>query len=336
MSIWTLLQVAFNIFLCLAVWTLWTRFRRPPKDDPRLSRGLQLLQSKISVLEDLSDKTDMQVKQLSALLEKKCREVQKKIEDSEQQMNKIDQSVAKSLEVASIFEDRIPHQEIIERKRTRAYVKAAKLAHQGLSIDEIADQVDISRGELEMVVKVNRDRLMFSEEDLPAWAHENESEEREEQGESALDRVEFAMEGQEISEDEEKKTIEEDYSSAFRPAIEVPKSLEKLGAEFRKACEQVREEERQLQQLEVESGVDHLVQQLSSSAVNKFRQISQKTKDLSLKDVLLQKEERKPVAKTPEPAKTQKIIRANGSGEVAAEEVKKVRFPRLDGDVELR
>jgi hypothetical protein len=171
-NFWFLVQLLVNIVLFAGVVGLWVRLHRPHKDDPRLSKGLQLLQSKIAILEDLSDRTEVQVGQLTALLEQKCKEIQSKIQASEKQLSKIDQSTQKSLEVAKIFQDRIPHGEILERQNTVKYVKAARLAHQGLSFDEIAQQVDLSRGEIEFIAKVNKDQLMFCEDSLPEWAQE--------------------------------------------------------------------------------------------------------------------------------------------------------------------
>lgn len=172
MSFWILLQVIVNIVLIAGVVGLWIRVQKPAKDDPRLSRGLQLLQSKISVLEDLSDRTETQVSQLTALLEHKAKEIQTQILSADKSIQKVESSMAKSLEVAQIFQDKIPHQEIIERQQTMKYVKAARLAHQGASVDDIAAQVDLSRGEIEFIAKVNRDQLQFSEEALPEWAKE--------------------------------------------------------------------------------------------------------------------------------------------------------------------
>lgn len=170
MSIWTLFQVVFNLFILVGFVATWLRLKRPPQDDPRLSRGLQLLQTKITVLEDLSDRTDAQVKQLSGLLDQKARYVQNKILEAEQQVLKIDHSMNKSLEVAEIFQDKIPHQEILERQRTVEYVKAARMAHSGLSIEEISNQVHLPREQVELIAKFNRDQLMFDETQLPEWA----------------------------------------------------------------------------------------------------------------------------------------------------------------------
>ncbi len=172
MSFWFLLQILINVVLFAAVGFMWVRLQKPAKDDPRLSRGLQLLQSKISVLEDLSDRTETQARQLTTLIEQKCREVQGVVLQTEKQLQKIEQSMEKSREVAKIFQDKIPHQEIIERQNSLKYIKAARLAHQGLSVEEISKQVDLARGELEFIANVNRQQLQFSESDLPDWAQE--------------------------------------------------------------------------------------------------------------------------------------------------------------------
>lgn len=172
MNFWFLLQVFVNLVLLTMVGVLYARLNRPAKDDPRLSKGLQLLGSKLAVLGDLSDRTETQVTQLTALMDQKCREIQGKIEESDQQIQKIEKSMEKSIEVAKIFQDKIPHQEIIERQNTIKYVKAAKLAHQGYAKEDIAKAVDISLGELDFLMKVNREQLMFSEEDLPSWVKE--------------------------------------------------------------------------------------------------------------------------------------------------------------------
>ena len=153
MSFWVLLQILVNLVLLAGLAAVWVRLSRPQKDDPRLSKGLQLLQSKIAVLEDLSDRTEVQVQQLTALMEQKVREIQDRIHAADKHMQKLEESRQKSMEVAKIFQDRIPHTEILERQNTIKYVKAAKMAHQGMSVDEIASQVDLSRGEIEFILK---------------------------------------------------------------------------------------------------------------------------------------------------------------------------------------
>lgn len=240
MSFWVLLQILVNLILLAGVVGLWVRLNRPPKDDPRLSKGLQLLQSKIAVLEDLSDRTETQVNQLTALLEQKVKDIQSKIQAADKQIGKIEQNMQKSLEVAKIFQDRIPHTEIIERQNTVKYVKAARMAHQGMSVDEIAKEVDLSRGEIEFIAKVNRDQLMFCEDSLPEWANEEAQEEVASSDLSDVDNISFMAPLQ--------KEIPIEISTAF----EVPKAdkeaLKKLGDAFKAACEEVEAEEKAAQQ----------------------------------------------------------------------------------------
>ncbi|WP_374032006.1 DUF2802 domain-containing protein [Bdellovibrio bacteriovorus] len=239
MSFWVLLQVLVNLILLAGVVGMWVRLNRPPKDDPRLSKGLQLLQSKIAVLEDLSDRTETQVNQLTALLEQKVKDIQAKIQAADKQIGKIEQNMQKSMEVAKIFQDRIPHTEIIERQNTVKYVKAARMAHQGSSVDEIAREVDLSRGEIEFIAKVNRDQLMFCEDSLPEWANE-EMEESTQSDLSDVDNISFMTPLQ--------REIPIEISTAF----EVPKAdqeaLKKLGDAFKAACNEVKAEEEAAQQ----------------------------------------------------------------------------------------
>lgn len=203
---------------------MWWRLRRPPQDDPRLSRGLQLLQTKITVLEDLSDRTDAQVKQLSGLLDHKTRIVQNKILEAEQQMLKIDHSMNKSLEVAEIFQDKIPHQEILERQRTVEYVKAARMAHSGLSVEEIAESVHLPREQIELIAKFNRDQLMFDERSLPAWAT------RESDDETSVGGPAFTMERLDFV-----HQLETDKADVSQ--------MEEVQTDFKQAVQRVKEQE---------------------------------------------------------------------------------------------
>jgi len=162
----------FAVTIILAIGLVLTALRawRRSEDDPRLSRGLQLLQAKIAVLDDLSERTEVQVKQLSGLLDQKSRELQDKVVLAERHVQQVRAAIKESLEVAKIFQDKIPHQEIIERQNTMKYVQAARLAHQGVSAADIARQLELPLSEAEFIAKVNRDRLLISDEQLPIWA----------------------------------------------------------------------------------------------------------------------------------------------------------------------
>lgn len=173
MSYWTLIQAVFNLFVFAAVVAIFWRIRRPPQDDPRLSRGLQLLQTKITVLEDLSDRTEAQVKQLTALLDQKTRMLQNKVIEAEQQIMKIDHTMENVAEIAP--QPAIPPAEAAERQRTIEYVRAAKMANSGVSVEQIVKQSQLPREQVELIAKFNRDQLMFDESQLPDWAHHEAS-----------------------------------------------------------------------------------------------------------------------------------------------------------------
>lgn len=173
MTIWLLLQASLDLVFVIVLVLFWAKSeKRSKKDDPRLSRGLQILQSKIAILEDLSDKTEVQVGHLAALMDQKTKDLQNKILEGDRQIYQIEQAMAKSIEVAKIFQDKIPHEEIIERQKMIKYVKAAALAHSGLSAEEISKSVDLPREEIEFIIKVNRHELRFAPTDLPEWAKE--------------------------------------------------------------------------------------------------------------------------------------------------------------------
>ncbi|MFZ4403088.1 MAG: DUF2802 domain-containing protein [Pseudobdellovibrionaceae bacterium] len=169
MNFWILCLLLVNLgLLGLLIKQNLPRHKKP-EDNPELQRGLQLIQSKIAIVEDFSDRTENLVQQLTAIMEQKRKDLQNKIEDADKQLQKINMAMKKSLEVADIFQDKIPHEEIMQRQNTIKYVKAARMAHQGLSIDEIAQQLQMIPAEIELIVKMNKDNLVFCEDSLPEW-----------------------------------------------------------------------------------------------------------------------------------------------------------------------
>jgi hypothetical protein len=283
----------------------WLRLKRPPQDDPRLSRGLQLLQTKITVLEDLSDRTDNQVKQLTSLLDQKTRSLQNKVLEAEQQILRIDHSMAKSLEVAEIFQDKIPHQEIVERQQKVEYVRAARMAHSGLSVEEISQQVSLPREQIELIAKFNREQLMFDEDALPEWANQ------------AVDRDQGAG----------------DYGFGELDFIgNLDKrdlgSMDQIGKDFKKAVEDVRQHEQSQASSILESKVAETLKASVANhisgmqpAVMTMKATAQtfKEKLVSTAEDLLRASEAPPT------------VRKVSDAAPGAEAVKKVVFPRIPG-----
>ena len=170
MNIWLLLLTFFNIVLLAGLsFSLFLRVREK-KEDQRLTKGLQLLQNKISILEDLSDKTDHQVRKLIHILDQKTGEVRQVMATSDEQIHQIEAMLNKGLEISKIFHEQIPQGEMHSRQKTNLYVTAAKMAHQGYNMEQILAQVDLTPAEIQMIIKVNKDNLQFAEDQLPTWA----------------------------------------------------------------------------------------------------------------------------------------------------------------------
>ncbi len=169
MNIWLLLLTLLNVILLAGLsFSVFLRIKEK-KEDQRLTRGLQLLQNKISILEDLSDRTDEQVHKLVHLIDKKAGEVRTHLSAADEKIEHIETALSKALDISKVFSEQIPQQEMINRQNTNAYVQAAKMAHQGFSTEQISAKVDLSPAEIEMITKVNKDSLQFSEDSLPTW-----------------------------------------------------------------------------------------------------------------------------------------------------------------------
>ena len=169
MNYWLLALTLFNVLLIAFIAFNQLSKNKSKLDDQRLTKGLQLLQNKISILQDLSDKTDEQVRRWIHLIEQKSQEVQSQLVKSDEKIIQIEAALSKALDVSKIFYEQVPHAEMAERQKTTKYVQAAKLANQGFTTDQISQKVDLSVAEIDMIIKMNRDQLQFSEEGLPAW-----------------------------------------------------------------------------------------------------------------------------------------------------------------------
>ena len=169
MNFWLLTLIFINLLLITFIIFNWVLRTKITQEDQRLTKGLQLLQNKISILQDLSDKSDEQVRRWVHLIEQKSSDVQAQLNLSDDKIIQIESVLAKALDVSKIFYNQVPHAEIIERQQTSKYVQAAQLANQGFTADQIAQKIDMNKAEIEMIIKLNREQLQFSEENLPAW-----------------------------------------------------------------------------------------------------------------------------------------------------------------------
>lgn len=337
MSTWVLLQIILNVLLLLGLSIIWLRLKRPPKDDPRLSRGLQLLQSKITVLEDLSDRTDRQVSQLTSLLDQKTRLLQSKIFDAEAQIQKVQGSMDRSMEVAEIFQDKIPHDEIIERQNTVKYIRAARLAHSGKSVEEIVEEVDLPREQVDFIAKVNKEKLMFDESKLPAWASKSIGEP---QMDFELSEMEFKT--QDVDQDSLQEADPVNQFNIDPSAFDLPQekydSLKRLGDEFRQVCENYEEGPEPPTSTEVLKAPSEAPSQIYQAARNATRKLVDGVselihepfqKDEAVVERAGTEPEKKLVSENSEPAMVKPL---NGKEAV---KIQKVVFPRIDLDDSL-
>lgn len=171
-NFWLLTLTLINLLLITFIIFNWFIRAKINQDDQRLTKGLQLLQNKISILQDLSDKSDEQVRRWVHLIEQKSTDVQSKLMQSDEKIEQIECVLSKALDVSKIFYDQVPHAEIVERQKTSKYVQAAKLANQGFTADQIAQKIELGGAEIDMIIKMNREKLQFSEENLPAWVQQ--------------------------------------------------------------------------------------------------------------------------------------------------------------------
>jgi|GEM_PF-2421295 len=176
MNYWLLSLSLLNILLLAYVSFNHLVKNKTKTEDQRLTKGLQLLQNKISILQDLSDKTDEQVRKWVYVIEQKSGEVKNQLMKSDEKIIQIEKSLSKALDVSKIYYEQVPHSEMLDRQKTSKYVQAAKLANQGYSTDQISQKIDLSAAELEMIFKMNRKELQFAENSLPGWVRTSISE----------------------------------------------------------------------------------------------------------------------------------------------------------------
>lgn len=169
MNYWLLSLSLLNVLLLAYIGFSELTKNKSKVEDNRLTKGLQLLQNKISILQDLSDKTDEQVRKWVHVIDQKASEVQGQLLQSDAKILQIENALNKALDVSKIFYEQVPHAEMTERQKTSKYVQAAKLANQGFTVDQICQKIDLSSAEIEMITKLNREELQFAEERLPAW-----------------------------------------------------------------------------------------------------------------------------------------------------------------------
>lgn len=89
MNIFLMVLTCLNIILVLGLsFTVFLRVKEK-KEDQRITKGLQLLQHKIAILQDLSDKADEQVQRLVHMLDTKSNDLRRATNDATVAMSSI-------------------------------------------------------------------------------------------------------------------------------------------------------------------------------------------------------------------------------------------------------
>ncbi len=162
------ISLFIDLFLILFVFRFWLR-SKSSSNDFKLNRGLQILDGKMEILEDLSERTGKEYEQLTELLEKKSIQISKKIQEAKLYVQKIEEAIAKSYKVVKIFREKIPHKELAEKEKALNYIKAAKKAYAGEDVEKISKELNLPLVEVELIHKFNKASLNFKEEDLAPW-----------------------------------------------------------------------------------------------------------------------------------------------------------------------
>lgn len=116
----TLFLIISNLILVLGLVTSWIKAIKNSKEDPRLSKGLQLLQSKISVLEDLSDRTQSQTQKLNLQLDSKLKEVKELVE----YLDKKSESLKLEAKDSSLENDELKNTFIVRFQKLESEIKS--------------------------------------------------------------------------------------------------------------------------------------------------------------------------------------------------------------------
>jgi hypothetical protein len=155
-----LFQTILNILFMAFIGLLWVRLRHLTGDEGRLKQGLQILQTKIAILEDLGRKVDEQSSQIMQVLDHKRATIESLLERAHSVMAQIENKT--TLACAD-------SETLIERENVIKFTKAAILANKGLRPNEIASRLNLGIQEAELIYSLNAQQLQFKLDELPGW-----------------------------------------------------------------------------------------------------------------------------------------------------------------------
>lgn len=162
MSIWLFLQIFFNLTFFFGLLFCLVKIQKDREEDIRMAQGLRLLQSKIAVLEDLSDHADHQSKQIMSLLDRKMNEVKGVLKPLDDGLGEIHQALAKGESIKKHMHENLEHGRLFEQQQKVKYRQAASLVHQGWEAADIARHLELPLAEVRLVQKVNQKKIIYN------------------------------------------------------------------------------------------------------------------------------------------------------------------------------
>lgn len=155
-----LFQSVLNILFIAFIGLLWSRLKHLTGDEGRLKQGLQILQTKIAILEDLGRKVDEQAQEMFQIMDYKKNAVEALLARADatiQNMEHKTELIATDSEV------------LLERENAIKFTKAAILANKGVPPKEIARKLGLGLQECELIYSLNSHQLQFKLDELPGW-----------------------------------------------------------------------------------------------------------------------------------------------------------------------
>ena len=171
MSVWLIIQILLNVTFFVGLLFCLVKIQKDREEDIRMAQGLRLLQSKISVLEDLSDHAEVQSKKIMSLLDSKMNEARGVLEPLDAGLGEIHQALAKGETIKKHLSEELPHDRLFDQQQKGKYLQAAQLSHQGWSPEDIARQLELPLAEVLLVQKVNKKKIIYSQGGTGSVAH---------------------------------------------------------------------------------------------------------------------------------------------------------------------
>lgn len=155
------LTIVVGIVFIFLQYLIWSKTRSNlHQEKSRLTKELNLINAKLAILEDLSQKVDYQRSQLEKMLELKTSQLDELIKTAQETIKELQ----KQLEQVEL-----DPQELLERQNAIKLVQAALLANKGYPPEKIREITQLGLQECELIYALNKDQLQFDLNTLPSW-----------------------------------------------------------------------------------------------------------------------------------------------------------------------